>query len=110
MPRGELFAKRQMHVFKIGAGAVQQHDRRSAGRRRSPISTTCCGKAAGIDEAAARPMPPLDQPRADEGDDGASAQHRNDNDERGHQVRLSATITENVTSVAGRGAFTALRH
>ena len=56
-------------------------------------------EAADIDETAARPMRPLDQPRADERDDSAGAQDRDDDDKRSHSV------TSGVDMVALREAI-----
>ena len=85
MARGEMFAERQMHVLEIGAGAVQNHDRRRArrGSARSHFDYVL-RETADIDETATRPMQPLDQQCADQRDQAASAQHRNDDDQRGH--------------------------
>jgi hypothetical protein len=52
-------------------------------------------KTADIDEAAARPMYPLDQPRADQRDDTCGAQHCNDNNERGHGLDRPQRLGEN---------------
>ena len=61
---GEALAERKTHVLEIAAGAMQQHDRRRI---------RCAGvlahfddvlaQAADLDEAPARRVRPLDQPR-----------------------------------------------
>ena len=59
---------------------MQKHDRRRAGRGAGSHVDDVLRAATDIDETAARPMQPLDQPRADQRDDAASGQHRDDND------------------------------
>lgn len=56
-------------------------------------------KTADVDEAAARTARPVDQPRADQGDDGASAKKRSDDGERDHGRGFgscSSGVGENV--------------
>ncbi len=99
--RGEMFAERQMHVLEIGAGAVQNHDRRRArrGGARSHFDHVL-RETADIDETAARPMQPLDQQRADQRDETASAQHRNDNNKRGHGAIVGNDYVKTVTALS----------
>jgi hypothetical protein len=67
-----MFAEREPHVFEIAAGAVNESDRRRVARR-TQIDDVLT-KSADVDEAPARRMRPLDQPRADESDDGAGGE------------------------------------
>ena len=86
---GKLLGERQVHVFQIGAGAVQHRDRQRIVRVARSHFDDVLRKAADIDEAAARAMRALDQARADEGDDGAGAQDCDDDRERGdHALSL----------------------
>jgi hypothetical protein len=68
MPCGQPLAERQPHVFEIAAGAMDKNDRQSGiGAELGDM----LAQAADVDEAAARRMRPLDQPRPDKSDDRA---------------------------------------
>ena len=73
MLRGETLAEGEIHVLEVGAGAVEKNDRRVCCIPATPQLDHVLAQAADLDKAAARQMRPLDQPRADECDDGAHA-------------------------------------
>ena len=84
-----MLAEGQMHIFQIGAGAMQHHHRQRVLRVARFHLDDVLRKAADIDEAAARAMRALDQARANEGDDSAGTQDCDDNRERGdHALSL----------------------
>jgi hypothetical protein len=77
----ETLTKGETHVFEVAAGAVQEDD---GGR-----GVVCpyavikldhmLAKTIDIDEAASRQVRPLDQPRANQSNQGAGAEDRDDN-------------------------------
>ena len=80
----EALAKRQPHVFEITPCAVDKDDRRRGFLRFAirPELDDVLAQAADIDKAAARRMHPLNQPRANESNDGAGGKNFSDDGQR----------------------------
>ena len=72
MTGGETLAEREPHVLEIAAGAVDENDRRRIVRR-AQIDDVLA-QSINVDEASARRMRALDQPRTDESDGGAGGE------------------------------------
>ena len=89
MLRDKPLAECDAHVFEIGAGAVHENDRQRAVFAALPQLRDVLAKTADLDHAAARRIGPLDPPRADKGKNGADAQDRDNNNERGHANTLA---------------------
>ena len=96
MTRRKPFAERNPHVFEIAAGAVNEND-----RWRGSVADLnhMLAQTVDLDEAAARRMRPLDQPCADDGDDGAGGEDfRNDAQRVMHQstIRIKFGVKDQV--------------
>ena len=82
---GEMLAERQFHILEVAAGAVQKDNGKSV-RISGPARQLddMLVKTADVNKSAPRQMSALNQPRTNESDDGAGAEDRDDNCDRGH--------------------------
>ena len=91
VPRGKTLAERQPHVFEIAAGAVEKNDRQTGSAAKLDHMLA---QAADVDEAAARRMRPLDQPRPDESNDCAGGKDFGNGGQRVHQVWMVSPLSQ----------------
>src|ERR1043165_7746641 len=80
---GQALGERQVHVFEIAAGAVNDDDRRYVGRGGSELDHVLT-HTPHFNETSARGMGASDQPRPDRGDERAKREHDGDDDKRFH--------------------------
>ena len=101
MPLSEALAEREMHVFQIARGAVQQHDSRLG----SPVNAASeidhvLAKTADLDKLAARRVRALDEPYTNQRSRGARAKESGDNNKRGHSSPLVESPCATISSSA----------
>jgi len=82
---GESLTERQTHVLEIAAGTMEENNRRRIDHSGALAQfDDVLTQAADLDEAPAWWVRPIDEPRADQSDDGAAAKERGDNGESVH--------------------------